>query len=103
MKMEQFIKEMLTQDVYIRWTRNGAIVIYTPNEPEMRHQVVYEFDGDGDLEGLLNMLIDIRDQICPGSKYSSQRVSLTLEHGHAYTCTDKDCVICAEEEQADGE
>jgi hypothetical protein len=81
-------------DICIKWTRNGAYVVFNPNDGPS--DMGYEFD-ETDLTGLQSMLIDIKDHMYPGNKYDKHRVFVTLEHGHAYQCEDKKCEICEEE------
>ena len=78
---------------------NGATVTVDQEEDGMIPiNTVYKFEGDDaelGLSGLVSMLYDIVESIGePGGKYSRERMDIRLQHGHAYECKAKDCVIC---------
>ena len=79
------MKIVITLDTAI----NGATVKY----PE--DKVVYKFEAD-DLDGLQEMLFDIKEQVQPpDSKYNKERVFISREHGSGWKCKDKkNCTIC---------
>ena len=97
-KVEKMIEELCRQDILIRWDREGATVIYYPNEEDMRARIVYKFDTDN-IGGLQEMLNDIRDQMYPGNSCERERVFVIVEHGDEYECKDPKCEICKEKKE----
>lgn len=69
--------------------RNGAYVIFDDGENQDRY--AYRFDEDN-LDGLQEMLYDIKEQFYTGSKHDRFRVHVVVEHGTEYEC--KGCDIC---------
>ena len=57
---------------------------------------VFEYDEE-DMGGLVELLYAVGEQLAPAtSRYSKERISVTIVHGDKYECEDRKCGICKE-------
>lgn len=54
---------------------------------------VFEFEQNN-VQKLAEMFYEIKDHLCIGSRYDSERVAIKVEHGDKYDCIDPNCTIC---------
>ena len=76
-------------EIKITSCKNGAYAIFDDGENEERF--AYRFDEDN-LNGLTEMLWDIKENFEAGDRYSQFRVVVSVEHGDKYECSG--CDIC---------
>lgn len=75
--------------ITIKQISNGCVVKFGSSE-----QQAYIFGLDN-LSGLQEMMYDILEEIEPtNSRYSKQRLQVSIVHGDKYECKDKKCDIC---------
>jgi hypothetical protein len=87
--------------ITIERATNGAILTTDYEEPEtVKQSMVYCFDDEDEkvgLKGLVDMIYDILQAVgdVGGSKYSRERISVSIIHGSDYEC--KGCPTCKED------
>ena len=73
--------------IKIKSVANGAVA----DDGEQSQAYIF---GAEDLDGLRDMLFDIKDTFYTGSRYDRERIQVSIVHGDKYECKDAKCEVC---------